>query len=67
MLVPLHVADTPHRLELGVMGAELVEVFVVTFLQEVLGTTVSRELVTHPAGRKQQRRRGMSGGMEGER
>lgn len=50
MLVPLHVADTPHGLELGVAGAVLVEVFEVALLQKVLGATVSRELVAHPAG-----------------
>lgn len=47
--VPLHVADAPHRLELGAAGAVLVEVPVVALLQQELAATVTRELVPHPA------------------
>ncbi|KAG7230349.1 hypothetical protein INR49_024453 [Caranx melampygus] len=52
LLVPLHVTDTPHGLELRMAGTVLVEVPVVTLLQQVLAATVSRELVSHPAGEK---------------
>ena len=48
--MPLHVTDTPHGLELRMAGAKLVEVPEVALLQQVLAATVSRELVTHPAG-----------------
>ena len=51
--MPLHVADTPHGLELGVAGTVLVEVPVLALLQQVLATTVSGELVSHPAERRQ--------------
>lgn len=57
MGVPLHVTDTPDGLHLGATGAKLVEVSVVTLLQQVLATTVSRELVTHPTREKQEKRR----------
>lgn len=52
LLVPLHVTDTPHGLELRMAGTKLVEVPEVTLLQQVLAATVSRELVSHPAGGK---------------
>lgn len=54
MWVPLHVADTPHGLELGAAGVVLVEVPVFALLQQELAATVSRELVSHPAGVKQE-------------
>lgn len=50
MGVPLHVTNTSHRLELRVASAILVEVPVVTLLQQILAPTVSGELVSHPAG-----------------
>lgn len=50
MWVPLHVTNTSHRLELRMASAILVEVPVVTLLQQVLAATISRELVSHPAG-----------------
>lgn len=56
--VPLHVTDTPNGLHLGVAGAKLIEMPVVTLLQQILAATVARELVTHPAGEKQRERRG---------
>jgi len=52
--VPLHVTDTPHGLELRMAGAKLIEVPELALLQQVLASTVSRELVSHPAGEKQQ-------------
>ena len=51
--MPLHVADTPHGLELRIAGTVLVEVPEVALLQQVLAATVSRELVSHPAGGKE--------------
>lgn len=50
MWVPLHVTDAPHGLHLGAAGAKLIEMPVVALLQQVLAATVSRELVSHPAG-----------------
>lgn len=50
MGVPLHVADAPNGLHLGAAGAELVEMPVITLLQQELAATVAGELVTHPAG-----------------
>ena len=50
--MPLHVADTPHGLELRIAGAVLVEVLVLSLLQQVLAATVSRELVSHKARKK---------------
>lgn len=47
-LVELHVPDTTHGLDLGLEGAEVVVVSVVTALKQVLVTSVSRVLVTHP-------------------
>lgn len=54
--MPLHVTDTPDGLHLGATGAKLVEMPVVTLLQQVLATTISGELVTHPTGEKQGKR-----------
>ena len=54
--MPLHVADTPHGLELRVTGAVLVEVPELALLQQVLATTVSGELVSHPAEERDQHR-----------
>ena len=53
--MPLHVTDTPHRLELRMAGAILVEVPVFTLLQQVLAATVSRELVSHKAEEGEER------------
>lgn len=50
-LVELHVPDTTHGLDLGLEGAEVVVVSVVTTLKQVLVASVSRVLVTHPAER----------------
>lgn len=47
-LVELHVPDTTHGLDLGLEGAELVVVPVVTALKQVLVASVSRVLITHP-------------------
>ena len=61
VLVPLHVTDAPDGLHLGVAGAKLVEVPVLSLLQDVLAATVSGELVAHPAvggGRGRERERG---------
>lgn len=44
----LHVPDTTHGLDLGLEGAEVVVVSVVTALKQVLVASVSRVLVTHP-------------------
>lgn len=57
--VPLHVADTPHGLELGAAGAVLVEVPVVALLQQELAAAVSRELVSHPAAVTQETSQGV--------
>lgn len=51
-LVPLHVPDAPHRLDLGVLGAELGAVFVVALLKEVLVASVARVLIAHPPAGK---------------
>lgn len=55
-LVELHVPDTTHGLDLGLEGAEVVVVSVVTALKEVLVASVSGVLVTHPAERHKERR-----------
>lgn len=47
----LHVPDTTHGLDLGLEGAEVVVVSVVTTLKQVLVASVSRVLVTHPPER----------------
>lgn len=47
-LVELHVPDTTNGLDLGLEGAEVVVVSVVTALKKVLVASVSRVLVTHP-------------------
>lgn len=49
-LVELHVPDTTNGLDLGLEGAEVVVVSVVTALKQVLVASVSRVLVTHPPG-----------------
>lgn len=49
LLVPLHVTDAPHGLELRVTGTVLIEVPVFPLLQQVLAATVTGELVSHPA------------------
>ena len=74
MLVPLHVADTPDGLHLGVAGTKLVEVPVLALLQDVLAATVTGELVAHPAvgeregesvrGRERERERESEGGRD---
>lgn len=48
--MPLHVTDTPHGLELRIAGTVLIEVPEVALLQQILAATVTRELVSHPAG-----------------
>lgn len=47
-LVPLHVADATHRLDLGVRGPEVAVVLVISLLQQVLQPTVARVLVPNP-------------------
>ncbi len=47
----LHVPDTTHGLDLGLEGAEVIVVSVVTALKQVLVASVSGVLVTHPAER----------------
>lgn len=54
--MPLHVADAPHRLDLGLAGAKLVEVPELALLQQVLAAAVAGELVAHEAGGKNGRR-----------
>lgn len=49
----LPVADTPDGLHLGVAGAILIEVSVVTLLQQVLAATVTGVLVSHKAAEKE--------------
>lgn len=51
-LVPLHVPNAPHRLDLGVLGAKLGAVFVVTLLKQVLVASVARVLIAHPPAGK---------------
>lgn len=48
--MPLHVADASHGLQLRVASTKLIEVPELALLQQVLAATVSRELVSHPAG-----------------
>lgn len=48
--MPLHVTDAPHRLDLGLAGAKLVEVPELALLQQVLAAAVAGELVAHEAG-----------------
>lgn len=50
-LVELHVSDATHGLHLRLVGAEIVVVFVVSALKQVLVAPVSGVLVTHPTGR----------------
>ena len=50
MLVPLHVPNASDGLELRTACAVLVEVPVVTLLQQVLAATVTRVLVPNPPG-----------------
>lgn len=47
----LHVPDAAHGLDLGLEGAEVIVVSVVTALKQVLVASVSRVLVTHPPER----------------
>lgn len=54
-LVELHVPDATHGLDLGLEGAKVVVVSVVTGLKQVLVASVSRVLVTHPPGRDMER------------
>jgi len=54
-LVELHVPDAAHGLDLGLVGAELVVVSVVTALEQVLVAPVSGVLVANPPGRSRQR------------
>lgn len=56
----LHVPDTTHGLDLGLEGAEVVVVSVVTALKQVLVASVSGVLVTHPTGRHKEKRREVS-------
>lgn len=56
-LVELHVPDTTHGLDLGLEGAKVVVVSVVTGLKQVLVASVSRVLVTHPPERDMERSR----------
>lgn len=58
MWVPLHVTDAPDGLHLGAAGAKLIEMPVFALLQQELAATVAGELVTHPTGERQRRRRG---------
>lgn len=48
-LVPLHVSDAPHRLDLRDLSSELCAVLVLALLKQVLEATVARVLVAHPA------------------
>ena len=50
--MPLHVPDAAHGLDLGLEGAELVVVSVVTALEQVLVAPVSGVLVSDPPGEK---------------
>lgn len=50
-LVELHVSNTTHGLDLGLEGAEVVVVSVVTALKQVLVASVAGVLVTHPTER----------------
>lgn len=47
--MPLHVADAPHRLDLRLASAKLVEVPELALLQQVLAAAVAGELVAHKA------------------
>jgi len=59
-LVELHVPDTAHGLDLGLEGAEVVVVSVVTALKQVLVASVSGVLVTHPPERDAESQRWLS-------
>lgn len=51
-LVELHIPDATHGLDLGLEGAKLVVVSVVTALKQVLIASVSGVLVTDPPERQ---------------
>lgn len=48
-LVPLHVSDAPHRLDLRDLGAKLIVVLELALFKQVLVASVSGVLVPHPA------------------
>lgn len=48
-LVPLHVSDAPHRLDLWDLGAKLIVVLELALFKQVLIASVSRVLIAHPA------------------
>lgn len=47
-LVPLHVPDAPHRLDLGVLSPKISTVLVVPFFKQVLVASVAGVLVAYP-------------------
>lgn len=55
-LVPLHVSDAPHRLDLGDLGAKLIVVLELALFKQVLVASVSGVLVAHPAGDPQSKK-----------
>ena len=48
-LVPLHVPNAPHRLDLSLLSSKLRAVLVLALLKQVLVASVSWILVAHPA------------------
>lgn len=56
--VPLHVTNAPNGLHLGAAGTKLIEMPVITLLQQKLAATVAGELVTHPTEERKREKRG---------
>lgn len=55
-LVPLHVSDAPHRLDLRHLGSELIVVLVLPLFKQVLVASVAWVLIAHPAGAPEEER-----------
>lgn len=49
-LMPLHVSDAPHRLDLRNLGSELCVVLILPLFKQVLIASVAWILVAHPTG-----------------
>lgn len=47
--MPLHVSDASDGLHLWAAGSKLIEMPELALLEQILASTVARELVSHPA------------------
>lgn len=56
-LVPLHVSDAPHGLDLRDLGTKLIAVLELALFKQVLVASVSWILVAHPSGTPQSKKR----------